>query len=42
MFAWLEADTIGWREALTERIGPRFELAEREGLTRERCAVKRA
>ncbi len=22
--AWLEADTIGWREAMTDRIGPRF------------------
>lgn len=42
VFAWLEADTIGWREALTERIGPRFELAEREGFARDRYAVKRA
>jgi len=23
---WLKADTIGWRAAMTERIGPRFEL----------------
>jgi Ribonuclease G/E len=28
--AWLEADTIGWREALTARIGARFAIEAQE------------
>ena len=32
VFAWLEADAISWREAMTERLGPRFTVAQGEGL----------
>ena len=39
--AWLDADTIGWRAALVERIGPRFELAVDPGLARDACRVGR-
>ena len=42
VFAWLDADTIGWREALTGRIGPRFELMAADDLEREDVRVSRA
>lgn len=38
--AWLEADTIGWREAMTDRIGPRFSLTSETELARDRFEVK--
>ncbi|PWE17419.1 ribonuclease E/G [Marinicauda salina] len=31
VFAWLDADAIGWRKAMTDRLGPRFELVAGEG-----------
>ncbi len=37
---WLEADEIGWREALTDRIGPRFSTAESADLARDQYQVK--
>ncbi|WP_300545367.1 ribonuclease E/G [Maricaulis sp.] len=40
--AWLDADRIAWRAALTERIGPRFDLAENTGLARDAARVSRA
>lgn len=40
--AWLEADTIGWRAAMTERIGPRFELTRNDRLARDTVRVSRA
>jgi len=40
--AWLEADTIGWKAALTDRIGPRFDIAPDESLARDAARVARA
>lgn len=42
VFGWLDADTIGWREAMTGRIGPRFELLRREDMARDSVRVARA
>mgnify|MGYP006274703159 FL=1 len=33
VWGWLNADAIGWREAMTERLGPRFTLELGEGLS---------
>jgi Ribonuclease G/E len=38
--AWLEDDQIGWREAMIDRIGPRFEIAVDESMKRETVMVK--
>lgn len=32
---WLEADTMGWRAAVTDRIGPRFALESRQDVFRD-------
>ncbi|WP_109260109.1 ribonuclease E/G [Hyphobacterium indicum] len=32
---WLEADSIGWRAAMTDRIGPRFALESRQDVPRD-------
>ncbi|MEA1942011.1 MAG: ribonuclease E/G [Pseudomonadota bacterium] len=42
VFDWLEADTIDWRPALADRIGPRFELARNDSLARDSVRVSRA
>ncbi|RKQ95635.1 ribonuclease E/G [Maricaulis maris] len=42
VYAWLDGDSIAWRAALADRIGPRFELAESAELDRETCRVARA
>ena len=34
-FAWLGDDAIGWREAMTERLGARFTVVEGESLSIE-------
>jgi Ribonuclease G/E len=39
---WLVADTIGWRAAMTDRIGPRFTLSVRTGDNRKDFEVKPA
>lgn len=33
VFDWLEADTIGWRQAMKQRLGDRFVLEPAEGLS---------
>ncbi len=38
--AWLEADVIGWREALRSRIGPRWRLLADPSAPRERIDVE--
>lgn len=42
VFAWLDADSIGWKAALTDRIGPRFELRENTDLACDQERVARA
>ena len=32
-FAWLVDDTIGWRDAMTERLGARFDVVQGESLS---------
>lgn len=39
---WLEADRIGWRDAMTDRIGPRFMLSAGTGDNRKDFEVKPA
>lgn len=36
---WLNAAQIDWRGALTERLGPRFEIESRADWSRDRCEV---
>jgi Ribonuclease G/E len=38
--AWLDRAEIPWRPALTARIGPRFEVEARAGVTRDRYDVR--
>ena len=40
--AWLAADSIGWREALTTRIGPRFALEKEAALAPRAFEVRRS
>lgn len=42
VFDWLDGDAIAWRAAMTDRIGPRFDLARNESLPRETVRVSRA
>ena len=38
--AWLEADAIGWRKAMSDRLGPRFTLEPGESLARRGFDVR--
>jgi Ribonuclease G/E len=38
--AWLDDDQIGWREAMTNRLGPRFTLAKADALSARGFDVK--
>jgi Ribonuclease G/E len=38
--AWLEDDKIGWRDAMIDRIGPRFEVEADAAMKRQTVSVK--
>jgi len=38
--AWLEAESIDWRSAMTDRIGPRFELEAKENFRFDQVDVR--
>jgi len=39
VFAWLKDDNIGWQEELSNRIGSRFSLVEKESFSRQQWEV---
>lgn len=40
VIGWLKRDTIGWRAAMTERLGPRFEIENDPEAARDRADVE--